>query len=866
MTPSVFGRGIVLDPGSATPDGWAGSPEFTVSDALLSDAEQAKDVADSMHRLWSAREPYVVRLAVDQGALKAAESTSEEPWCLGAAFEFVKERIAFLVWANNYDGRGGELTWWWGVKAARAFGGSVGGPCDIVVDGVPAWVDGGPRQPLDTPHVTYHRESVDTGCAAAVPKSAQRTGSFPLAPDQLAAVTHLAGAARVIAPAGSGKTRVLSERLRHLLIDRQVEPSTVTALAYNTRAAAELADRVSEVPAKVRTIHALGLSILSRHQSVRTINERDVRDIVGRLVDVQWRANTDPIAPYIEALAEVRLALRSPADVELSRKDVPGFAAMYPEYRRTLKRSGWVDFDEHVYGTVELLLSDPDARRAAQASCKHLLVDEFQDVTPAYVLLIRLLSAPAWEVFAVGDDDQTIYSHVGASPSYLVDFESWFPGAAVHALEVNYRCPPEIVEAADALLKRNRVRVAKTIRSHMDDGPRGALRVVEHSTSYAGKAVLDTVREWMDGGVKPNEIAVLARVNSALLPAQVALAEDGLPFNSSLTDSVLSRTGMRAALAYMQVAASPDRVPSDAIVDVMKRNKVGRRLGVAGRNAAMRRPSWPVSDLNQLAVAKPVLAAAFREEMRRVVEAGTLGSQHVLAFAKEAGGLSGMMEKLDSKGKATASHVDDLLALEAVAHIHPSVEGFEGWVRKALSHADDSGGITLSSIHRVKGREWPYVIVVGVSEGTLPHRLSSDAEEERRVLHVGFTRASKKAVLLTEASRPSRFIGELDGSAPTAAPDVPAVREFGGGKDAHASDEQGWGEPERKLFESLRSWRADKAAEAAVPAYVVCNDAALRSVVNRKPSTLIELASCAGFGEVRVGRYGEELLAVVADA
>ena len=260
--------------------------------------------------------------------------------------------------------------------------------------------------------------------------------------------------------AGYGATELITK-----LLDRNIEPQLVTAVAYNARAAAELRERTAGLGASIRTIHSLALMICNLEERREVITERDQRAILDRLVNVGRVPNSDPFQPWLEALAEVRLALRDPDEVEAARGDVDGFADTFERYRTELARRRVIDFDEQIYHALELLLTRPDLRERVQRMATHLLVDEFQDLTPAFLLLIRLAAAPSMQLFAVGDDDQTIYSYAGASPDYLVDFDRFFPGAAHPALEVNYRCPPEVVEAAVSLLSHNRRRVEKTIRS-----------------------------------------------------------------------------------------------------------------------------------------------------------------------------------------------------------------------------------------------------------------------------------------------------------------------------------------------------------------------------------------------------------------
>ncbi len=243
---------------------------------------------------------------------------------------------------------------------------------------------------------------------------------------------HGAGAARIIAPAGSGKTRVLTERLRHLQADRGIEREGVLAVAYNKKAQLEMESRTTDFRPRVSTLNALGYRLLGEHEgrSPRVLDEREVRRLVDDLVPRgRPRANTDRLAPYLEGLTAIRLGLRDPEEVEAERDDVPGLAAVFGPYRQSLARAGAVDFDEQVYRAVEVLLADGEFRRRVQPAHRHLLVDEFQDLTPAHVLLLRLLSGPGLDVFGVGDDDQVIYGHAGADPAFLVDFEELFPAA-----------------------------------------------------------------------------------------------------------------------------------------------------------------------------------------------------------------------------------------------------------------------------------------------------------------------------------------------------------------------------------------------------------------------------------------------------
>jgi DNA helicase II / ATP-dependent DNA helicase PcrA len=468
----ALGRGVVVGPGQDAPTGWDAAPRLRVDDAVV---DHPGPVADLLHHAWLQRRPVVVELAADNARVREPEVCRLAPHEVPRDFAFHRERLHWLTWANTYDARGGTPIWWHGVLAQRRGGATPSDSHDIELpDGRHAWVDGGPRGPLaEVSDAIVHRESVGLGRLTVLGTDAPRD---ELAPDQLAAVAHRSGPARIIAPAGSGKTRVLTSRLRHLVRDRHVEPELVTAVAYNTRAAAEMRERTADLSGggrrlSIRTLHSLALWICRMEREREIIDERQQRAILDRLVRTARIPNQDPYQPYLEALSEVRLGLRDPAVVEVQRGDVDDLPEVFADYREELARLGQLDFDEQIYHALELLLRDPEVRRRAQLAGTHLLVDEFQDLTPAFLLLVRLVAGPSQQVFGVGDDDQTIYSYAGATPDHLVDFDRWFAGAAHHALEVNYRCPPGVVDSVTRLLSHNRNRVDKTIRSGAEVDP-----------------------------------------------------------------------------------------------------------------------------------------------------------------------------------------------------------------------------------------------------------------------------------------------------------------------------------------------------------------------------------------------------------
>lgn len=882
--PGPLGRSVVVVGGTAAPEAWSEADWVVIDEAALAGPGP---VVGRLHDAWARREPLVIDLHVDPARFRRPDVVTGAPWDLGVDIDTPNDRLHFLVWASSWDARGDEPVWWWGVKAARLVDGAVAtpdGPGDVrLPDGTDLWVDGGPREPLGPDRTgglpVVHRETVELGRLNPAPPGDRPDAGMSLTPEQRAAVLHAPGPARIVAPAGSGKTRVLTERLRHLIADRGWEPATILAVAYNVKARDEMVERTEGLGARVRTLNGLAHGILTEHRGgpPPVLDEREVRRLLDGLLPPRRRqANTDPIAPYVEALTEVRLGLRPPRAVEDTRGDVPGLADLVGPYRAVLAERGAVDFDEQVCAAVEALLTDPDLRRHVQGRHRHLLVDELQDLTPAHVLLVRLVAGPQLDVFGVGDDDQTIYGHAGADPRFLIDFARWFPGGGEHALEVNHRSAAGIVTAAATLLSYNHRRVAKEIRpAEGADRSPDALRIRTHEPSEGAAALVEEVRSRLDDGAAPSEVAVLTRVHALLLAPAVALAEAGVPVRSTVGPELLDRTGARASLAYLRIAAAPAAIAPDDLAEVYRRPSRGLPRWIT---KWFRRP-MTVAEVAAIATRLDDVKVAAKVEdlaadLAVVASAGGGTTRAALEAIRDRVGLGEAMEGLDrSKGGEGSSQLDDIEALIQVADLHPSLDGFEAWLRGALTPAAVRGpAVTLSTVHRVKGREWPHVVVAGVSAGISPHRLAVDVEEERRVLHVAITRARSRAVVLGDASRPSPFLDELTGVAPHRPPEPIAVRATasapaGGRREKREGGRSDAGPPlegeEVERMERLRAWRRERSRADSVPAYVVASDATLAAIVRRAPANERELAAVPGIGPAKLTKYGADILALI---
>ncbi|WP_420433613.1 ATP-dependent DNA helicase UvrD2 [Candidatus Poriferisocius sp.] len=903
--PTCLGRSVLVGLGQEAPEEWKDCQRLT-----LPSGEFDPQVGRELRRAWVERDPLVFEL---DGELPPSEPVMHAQWWdLKPGFTMPAEVLRHLLLANTVDCRDPEQPRFEASSRAVALGArlaAAGEPGDVTTDAGPMWCDGGPFAVLAP-------EELDAECAGLIPAANLAVGSLaPLTPappqadladDQRAAVGHLGGAACIVAPAGSGKTRVLTERARYLVRDLGVDPRAVCLVAFNVRARAEMQERTADLPGlEVRTLNSLALAICNGtgpftrprdHSRVEVVDERGVRDLLDGMVPRKRRAMTDQLAPWIEALGASRLGLRDPAEVERDyHPDVPDFSMIAPQYVDLLDERCLVDFDQQIIRAIDILLCDPAARVAARRTCGILLVDEFQDLTPAHLLLVRLLAGPRADVFGVGDDDQTIYGYSGASPEWLIRFDKHFPGAQRHELHVNYRCPPEVVEAASNLLTHNRRRIDKQIaadpnRADRVECDRSSAITVE--TASDGAPVLrQAIGLLLEAGAQPHEIAVLTRVNSTLLVPQVVLGDMGVPSNQPVGRLFLQRTGVAAALAWLDIATASERdLPARALSDAARRPP----RGISPRVIEWIAEQQSTSQIKALAgrikderSSKKVDEFADDIEMLRSKfkkASGDVTTRSLLETVRDEMGLGGSLDtRLDASRRSVdrSAHGDDLRALISVAHLHPDPTDFRRWLFDRLSDGFEGErggrGVQLATVHRVKGREWPHVIVYEASKGLIPHRLAGDLEEERRVFHVAITRCSESVTLIC-GDPPTDFRGELatryqPPPEPEQGPTIGLLTPPSVVDSAHSSrpakptqhpKPQPPADPVGvAAFEALKAWRLERSRSDNVPAYIVFSNATLIELATQRPTSDAGLRAISGIGPAKLDAYGEAVKEVL---
>ncbi len=647
-----------------------------------------------------------------------------------------------------------------------------------------------------------------------------------LNPAQRRAVEHRGGPLLVVAGAGSGKTRVLTRRIAHLLANRDAAPWEILAITFTNKAADEMRRRVVDLVGPrasrmwISTFHSACLRILRSHAvrlgykpNFTVYDDTDSRRLI-EIVMAELGLDTKRLAPRAVA-AVIGQAKAELVDVESFGAQVSDadpyhgrIAEVYRDYQQRLAAANAMDFDDLLMLAVTVLESFDDVRRAYQARFKHILVDEYQDTNKAQNELVLLLGREHGNVSVVGDSDQSVYSFRAADIRNILEFERAFPTATTILLEQNYRSTQTILDAANAVIANNLERKPKRLFTEGETGDPIYRYRADDERDEAAWVAAEIVRLRGTERTPYGGVAVFYRTNAQSRAIEQALVEAGVPYKVIGGTRFYDRREVKDVLAYLRLLVNPaDEVSARRIVNVPKRG--------IGATSVARLAAWATTE-----------RVSFADALGRAAEAGLTGkalrgAAGFDALVRELRGLVGSVSPGDlveivadrtgylAELVAEHSHeadgrIENIAELVGAAAEFDDVTEFLETV-SLVADSDELDGdgsrVNLMTLHTAKGLEFPAVFLVGLEEGIFPHFRAlaepTELEEERRLCYVGITRARRRLYLshawvrslwgITSHNIPSRFLAE-----------VPAelVRDVGvvGGRAGRlgSRDQSGW--------------------------------------------------------------------------
>lgn len=674
-----------------------------------------------------------------------------------------------------------------------------------------------------------------------------------LDPEQRQVAETLRGPVRVLAGAGTGKTRAITHRIAHGVATGVYAPTEVLAVTFTTRAAGEMRQRLRTLGAsgvQARTFHSAALRQLRFFWP--RVHGHDLPELVesklGLLAGAARRLRVQADQALLRDLAsEIEWAKVSnvgpddyarvaPARARSVSSLAPAeVARLYAGYEHHKRDQGRMDMEDVLLFCAGLLADEEAVAAQVRRQYKWFVVDEFQDVSPLQSALLDLWLGGRDEICVVGDPAQTIYSFAGADAAHLRDFTRRHPGATALELVRNYRSTPEVVATANRLLAGT-PSAGVDLVAQQAAGPE--VTHAGHADEVAeAEAVAGRIAALRRQGVPASEIAVLFRINAQSETFEEALSAAGVPYVVRGAARFFDRPEVRQAVTLLRGTARSGQ-GGDDLVETVRATLAGLGWSSEAPPRGETRNRW--ESWQALADQADQFAAAGGE-------AATLGS---------------FVDELDR--------------------------------RAAEQHAPVADGVTLATFHAAKGLEWDAVFCCGLQDGTLPITYAESAaqvEEERRLLYVGLTRARRHLALSwaqarqpggRQSRRPSRFLDpELTGQAsPTrgsgsrgsrGARKALTCRECGRPLDTAAEKKVGRcgdcpASYDEELYDRLRAWRLARAAQDGVPAFVVFTDATLQLVAEHRPDSEAALLRLSGVGRTKLERYGDDVLAVVAGA
>ncbi len=633
-------------------------------------------------------------------------------------------------------------------------------------------------------------EKIINGLTTSV-KRAEKRIDKDLDESQKSPLNHIAGPCRVLAPAGSGKTKTLVNRISNL-INQGIDESKILALAFNKKAADEMTKRLDERDIKVskkikqegvavKTFHSFGYEIINEYLKWRFVGEREtletrnlLRKAFTLFVDIPGYKINDAIDKMLEALRRAKMELVPIEDVtvEIDDKIYP-FQDIFYKYLELQRNNSFFNFDDMIYLTLRILLDNGIARKTLQNRFQYILVDEFQDLTEAQILLMQILSLPFNNLFIVGDDDQMIYGWRGAKTTHIINFPIRYRTSKDFTLSTNYRCTKKVVKHSTWLINYNKNRVPKDIKPRIN-AEQGELTIKISENIYE-QAIEAT--EWIKSNQKTKkqnwkDFAILYRYHEYQYPIAMILDSYQIPHSPVNSFKLFLKNPGKDLYAYLTVLLHPEDAKKEDFERILKKpNKyfsndlISNAIDWDSFIELWEIPSeeWrrvKIKDfIDKIVDIKSELKYSLNSPEKLVQEIFD-----VFSFKEYYKDEAKVVNEVEKAG-------DDIIidVIISVSKLFKSTDDFYSQVYKAINEPYESlnpfetkgnNEVHLTTIHSTKGNEYPNVVYFNLSEAE--NNLSdSELEEERRVCYVGVTRAIKNILITTTQDKYSKYLLEL---------------------------------------------------------------------------------------------------------
>ena len=607
---------------------------------------------------------------------------------------------------------------------------------------------------------------------------------------QREAVAHINGPCLVIAGAGSGKTKVLTTRIANL-INEGVPSYHILAITFTNKAAKEMKERIGKIvdncESFVGTFHSFGMRIirenvlkLGMERNFTILDSDDVLSLIKKILKDKGYDTKEVSPSYIRnRISFIKNEMLTNAEIEkFFQSEMEKIAyEVYLEYNVKLKKNNSVDFDDLLWLPVKLFKENPDVLEHYQDKFQYILIDEYQDTNEVQYKLVKLLAEKYRNLFVVGDPDQSIYQFRGANYKNILNFEKDYPDAKVISLEDNYRSTEMILEAANSVIKNNKERKEKNLRSHHGKGLKiKYMRAYDEKNEIA--LVISEIKKLFLDGYKKKDIAVFYRTNAQARVVEEQFLKANIPYKVVGSYYFYARKEIKDLICYLRLILNfHDNVSLERVINVPKRG-----IGTTSIRKLLEKASTEnTSMFDVLSSPKEMEFKNLLIELKKDSE--SLSLTELVDDVLEKSGMKRELE-LDSSLESEL-RLDNLMEFRSITKTYEDTTGSVdlgdfleeiSLVADISEHKNEDDVVTLMTMHSAKGLEFPIVFLVGMEEGLFPHQNSFNEEdgieEERRLCYVAITRAKERLYISNAKSRmmygqtnrnmPSRFIEEID--------------------------------------------------------------------------------------------------------